>query len=103
MSQPQFDDRRKPVLVRHASTEEYAEFIQAWTSQRPSGDPTRMRAWFLRCRSKFVSAYPDLREWLEAPLTERVGRLYGEDYNHPCSPISYRARHYLTYLALRGY
>lgn len=103
MSQPQFDDSRKPILVQHAEASEYAAFVQAFTDQHPYADPTRMRAWLLRCRTKFVSAYPHLHEWLQAPLTERVGRLYREDYNHPCNPISYRARHYLTYLALRGY
>ncbi len=103
MSQPQYDESRERALVRHASPEDYAAFVQAFTDQHPCGDPTRMRAWLLRCRAKFVQDYPSLDDWFSAPLTERVGRLYQEDYNHPCCPISYRARHYLTYLSLRGY
>ena len=103
MNHPQYGESREQILVRHASAEEYAAFVQAFTDHHPYGDPTRMRAWLLRCRTKFVQDYPTLQGWLEAPLTERVGRLYQEDYNHPCCPISYRARHYLTFLALRGY
>ena len=103
MSQPQYDESRERALVRHAEASEYAAFVQAFTDHRPYGDPTRMRARLLRCRTNFMQRYPSLREWFSAPLTERVGRLYREDTNHPCCPISYRARHYLTYLALRGY
>ncbi len=103
MNHPHASQGQERTLLRHASAEEYAAFVQACIDHHPYGDPTRMRAWLVRCRTKFVQDYPTLAEWLAAPLTERVGRLYQEDYNHPSCPVSYRARHYLTYLALRGY
>ncbi len=44
MSQPQFDESRKPILVQQASAEEYAAFVQAFTDEHSYADPTRMRA-----------------------------------------------------------
>ena len=103
MSQSHVHKSQAIPLLRHVPPEEYEEFVQTWTRLYPYADPTRTRAWLLRCHTKFVGAYPDLRDWFAAPLTERVGRLYQEDTNHPSGPGSYRARHYLTYLSLRGY
>jgi integrase len=103
MSHPQSHQSREIAFVRHASAEEYATFVQAWTSLHSYADRARTKAWLLRCRAKFVQDYPDLRDWFAAPLAERVGRLYQEDTNHASCPSSYRARHYLTFLALRGY
>jgi hypothetical protein len=54
-------------------------------------------------RDQFVRRYPDLLEWFRAPLTERVGRLYGEPTTAVTNPTSYWARPYLYFLALRGY
>ncbi len=103
MSQSHVHKSQAIPLLRHAPPEAYEEFVQTWTRLYPYADPTRTRAWLLRCHTQFVAAYPDLRDWFAAPLTERVGRLYQEDTNHPSGPSSYRARHYLTYLSLRGY
>src|SRR5271166_2943198 len=88
--------------VQHASAEDYAAFVQAFTDFHSYAHPTRTRAYFLRCRDHFAQRYPDLRNWFSVPLTERVGRLHQEDFNRPSCPVSYRARHYLTFLALHG-
>jgi site-specific recombinase XerD len=103
MNQLHHDESRERALVQHANAQEYEAFVQAFIDHHPYADPARMKRWLLRCRATFVQDYPSLPEWFSAPLTERVGRLYREDYNQPCCPTSYRARHYLTYLALRGY
>jgi site-specific recombinase XerD len=92
-----------PSQVQHASAEEYAAFLQAFAAQREYARPRKEQARLLLCRTRFVQCYPDLSEWFSAPLIERVGRLYREDYNHSSYPISYRARFYLIFLALRGY
>jgi len=60
------------------------------------------------CRRQFVECYPDLGEWFAAPLVERVGRSDEEcrqnkGHNDVLYKVSYRARHYLVFLALRGY
>src|SRR2546425_8011510 len=44
-----------------------------------------------------------LASWYAEPLVERVGRLYGEPFHRPSSPVSFRARTYLIYLGLRVY
>jgi hypothetical protein len=89
-----------PILsYRHASHEEYAAFLRAYTTQAQA----KYLQQLLRYRERFVQAYPDLREWLTAPLAERVGRLYGETNHQPSYPVSYKARPYLVFLVLRGY
>jgi site-specific recombinase XerD len=88
---------------QHASAEEYAAFLQAFARERGYARPRKEQARLLLCRTRFVQWYPDLSAWFSAPLIERVGRLYQEDYNHSSYPISYRARFYLIFLALRGY
>jgi site-specific recombinase XerD len=92
-----------PSQVQHASAEEYAAFLQAFAAQRDYARPRKEQARLLLCRTRFIQCYPDLSEWFSAPLIERVGRLYREDYNHSSYPVSYRARFYLIFLALRGY
>lgn len=52
---------------------------------------------------QFVQQYPHLRDWFTAPLPERVGRLYGESKYRPSYRISFQARHYLMFLAWKGY
>lgn len=80
---------------RHASENEYAEFLRARSTPNTVVQ-------MLRRRRRFVRAYPDLEAWFAAPLAERVGRLYGEDDRHPSFPALCDARSYLTFLALRG-
>jgi integrase len=88
---------------RHASAEEYAAFVQAFADLRGYARPRKEQARLRLARTRFVQCYPSLPEWFSAPLIERVGRLYREDYNQSSHPISYRARHYLIFLALHGY
>ncbi|WP_207081515.1 tyrosine-type recombinase/integrase [Nocardioides sp. S5] len=58
----------------------------------------------LKHRKEFVARYPDLSEWFAEPLTHRVGRLLDEDprCGPLTDPISYNARHYLTFLGVAG-
>jgi integrase len=51
-------------------------------------------------RRRFMRLWPDLRDWMAAPLEERVGRLWRQTRAHLRHRISYRARPYLYYLAL---
>ncbi len=81
---------------QHASADAYAAFVRA----RLDG-PTSV-SYALGLRDRFVRAYPDLRGWFHAPLADRVGRLYGEANHRAHDDVSYRARPYLYFLALRG-
>jgi site-specific recombinase XerD len=103
MSQSHAHKSEVIALVQHASVEDYAAFVQAFADLRGYARPRKESARLLLCRARFVQCYPSLAEWLGAPLIERVGRLYREDYNQSSYPISYHARHYLIFLALRGY
>jgi integrase len=49
-----------------------------------------------------VERWPDLPAWFAAPLTLRVGRLPGEHRQRLTCRVSYRARHYLLFLALHS-
>ncbi len=51
-----------------------------------------------------MARYPNLAEWFAEPLTRRVGRLLGEDPRRApvTDPVSYNARHYLTFLGVTG-
>ena len=83
----------------HASADEFAALIMAVTSDR---DYLTKK---LRDRQAFVDRYPDLEEWFAEPLTRRVGRLVGENPRRPrqvTDPISYEARHYLSFLGVTG-
>jgi integrase len=51
----------------------------------------------------FMAAWPRMSDWFAAPLVERVGRLPGETHKAPSFPVSFHARPYLMFLALRGY
>src|SRR2546425_443753 len=85
------------LVPHHASPEEYGTFLQTYIRDE------RTMKFFLGTRARFVRKYPDLRDWFQAPLVERVGRLYGELPGQRTNPISYKARGYLCFLALRGY
>src|SRR2546427_3180967 len=81
---------------QHARAEVYAIYIRGYT------DNTRQLRHLLGFRARFVRRYPDLRDWFQAPLAERVGRLYGEEREQPTCRVSYEARPYLMFLALHG-
>jgi len=83
----------------HASADEFAALITAVSSDR---DYLTKK---LRDRQAFVDRYPDLEEWFAEPLIRRVGRLVGESPRQPrhvTDPVSYEARHYLTFLGVTG-
>ena len=81
----------------HASREEYAMFVFTYTESQ------EYRRHLLHWYAQFVQQYPHLRDWFTAPLPERVGRLYGESKYRPSYSISFQARHYLMFLAWKGY
>lgn len=84
------------MLPAHSSKEEYRAVLDA----APISVAHR---WDLAARrQKFVKRWPDLSEWMQAPLPTRVGRLRGETRRTLTDPISYEARDYLYYLALTG-
>ncbi len=82
---------------RHTSVEEYKKHVYEYT------DRPHSRKHLLRRRAGFVHLYPNLLDWFNAPLLERVGCIYGENKNRPRYRVSYLARHYLKFLAMRGY
>jgi hypothetical protein len=57
----------------------------------------------LAWRRQFVERWPELHIWGAAPLALRVGRLPGERRRRLTDRVCYRARHYLLFLALRGF
>jgi len=84
------------ILPAHSSKEEYRAVLDA----APISVAHR---WDLAARrKKFAKRWPDLGEWMQAPLPTRVGRLKGETRRTLTDPISYEARDYLYYLALTG-
>jgi integrase len=84
-------------VSHHASTEEYATFVYAYTESQ------EYRRHLLYWHTQFVQYYPHLGDWFAAPLPERVGRLYGESKYQPSYRLSFQARHYLMFLAWKGY
>lgn len=81
----------------HATEEAYRTFVDGHT------EGVRYRRKLLKYRARFVSCYPDLLEWFNAPLIERVGRKHGEHDHHVSYPVNYHARPSLKFLALYGY
>lgn len=77
---------------QHAGEKEYTTFLQRYGAS--------YREHLLIRRRQFILHYPDLQGWFHSPLSERVGRLYGESGCNPSYPISFRARQYLYFLAL---
>jgi integrase len=82
---------------QHASMEEYAAFVHTY-ARTPDSQYGMLHNYQL-----FVKQYPDLLDWFQAPLTERIGRLYGQTTPQSSFPLSCRARPYLMFLAVRGY
>lgn len=106
MSAPGASASTQPCFVpRHATEEEYAAFLRKHGASASSADT------FLQERKRFVRRYPRIEDWFAAPLAERVGRLCGkargtqvEDRHagEMTSPVCYKARSYLVYLATAG-
>lgn len=84
---------------QRASEEEYRAYLHEHTNS-PS-----YRVKMLSLRKRFVKTYPALLDWYQAPLPQRVGRLYGEDGEKTplASLVSFQARRYLSFLGLRLY
>jgi integrase len=80
---------------QHAEEEEYVAFLQRYGNS--------YREHLLIRRKQFVQRYPDLQNWFQLPLAERVGRLYGETRSHLSYPVSFYARQYLFFLLLHGH
>jgi integrase len=78
----------------HCGEEEYAAFLDA-APILPA-----FRRHRLQQRRRFVRLWPDLRDWLVAPLDVRVGRLWRQPREAAQHRVSYLARGYLYYLAL---
>jgi integrase len=102
---PELQSGASRFVPRHASEEEYREFISGH-----SGGSKKTFHTYLYRRRRFVRAYPSLEDWFAAPLPERVGRVCrrGEEpvdrwYDRIVCKISYDARPYLFFLAIRGY
>lgn len=79
------------LRCQHATSEEY----RAFTRQRPT---IRSGNTLVKAFRRFIQHYPDLDQWFQAPLAERVGHTKprsGKAY------ISALARPYLYYLAMR--
>ena len=87
----------RPDQLQHVSAEEYAAFILLYSKNKPCAN------FYLRARAEFINQYPNLSDWLQLPLLERIGRSFREDTNHLTNRVSYRARSYLYFLAMRGY
>ncbi len=78
----------------HCDEAEYATFLDALPIQ------PAFRRHQAQNRRRFIRLWPDLRNWMAAPLDERVGRLWRQTREYLRHRISYRARPYLYYLAL---
>jgi len=77
----------------HADAQEYLTFLSA------RADVARPEQGNMRHYRSFRRHYPDLRAWMAAPLTERVGAHRGAPWPASCSAC---ARPYLYYLVYRG-
>jgi len=96
-------DKARP---RHCPPEEYEAFLVR--SVHSEDHKTRLR----RRHARFLRAFPDLGDWFDQPLRQRLGwrnkdtqtrrRGPGEDFDTIAGWINYNARDYLIYLALTG-
>jgi integrase len=85
-----------PFAPHHAGLEEYASYLQTFSTTRSRYPDELQRA------KRFIRRYPDLKTWFAAPLVERVGRAYGEAENQVSDRINYDARRYVLFLAASG-
>ena len=64
---------------QHVAEEEYAAFLERYGYS--------YREHLLLRRKQFVQRYPDLQNWFQLPLPERVGRLDGETRSRLSYPV----------------
>lgn len=102
---PQPQSSEPGFVPRHASEEEYREFLSGYSK----GNRKTVRG-HLQKRRHFADAYPDLEDWFAAPLAERIGLVPdGEDgwtrirRGPGAGKPYYLMRPYLYFLVLRGY
>jgi integrase len=81
---------------QHLSAADYTHFLRQCMG---ASDGVRKA---LRIQAQFCQQYPDLQAWFTAPLAECVGRIYDGSSWMILNDISYQARPYLVFLALRG-
>ncbi|MEU7769797.1 tyrosine-type recombinase/integrase [Micromonospora taraxaci] len=91
---------------RHCPAGEYEAFIAGSTLSEDR--KIRLGRWHAR----FVRYFPDLRDWFDQPLRQRLGwrnkdtqtrrQGPGEDFDITVGWVNYNARDYLIYLALTG-
>jgi integrase len=91
-----------PLPFYHANEQEWECFVQRFATSK------KYQGALLLSRRQFIERYPCLEAWFAAPLVERVGRSDEEcrqhvGHNDVLYRICYHARHYLAFLALRGY
>lgn len=100
MHAPRDNRARGNGARRHASAEEYTAFLQARVRTRQIGGGYAQQC--AERYGRFTRAYPDLEDWFAAPLVERIGRPRGGTQSQRY-PLSWQARPYLSFLALRGH
>ncbi|MFE4518273.1 hypothetical protein ACFRMQ_29305 [Kitasatospora sp. NPDC056783] len=83
--------------ARHCPEAEYLAFVNG-QDIHPGYRGAKLRHYRV-----FMQRWPNMTDWFAAPLVERVGRLPGEPHTAPSLPVSFRARPYLLFLALRGH
>lgn len=81
---------------QHLSTESYKCFLRQCMGE---SDGVRHA---LKWQALFQKTYPDLLAWFNAPLAERVGRVYDGSSWIVVSEASHHARLYLVFLVLQG-
>ncbi|WP_406000246.1 hypothetical protein [Streptomyces sp. NBC_00829] len=83
--------------ARHCPEVEYLAFLNG-QDIHPGYRGSKLRRYRV-----FMDAWPSMTDWFAAPLVERVGSLPGEPHTAPSFPVSFYARPYLLFLALREY
>lgn len=78
----------------HCGEEEYAAHLDTLPIL-PAFRRHRLQHW-----RRFVRLWPDLQDWMAAPLEERAGRRWRQAKGKLPHRVSYQARAYLYYLAL---
>jgi len=78
---------------RHLSAADYTH----WLRQGMGASDGVRKA--LSIQAQFCQQYPDLQAWFNAPLAERVGRIYDGSSWAILHAVSYQAGPYLVFLA----